>query len=48
MHFSLAFSYIVILVTLVHRNNINGLISGVSRFATHSISENIECRVSEY
>ena len=45
---SFALSYLVLLVTLVHRNNVAGSMSGLPLFATHSNFATMECRMSTY
>ena len=46
--FNLAFYSTVILVTLVHRNDIDGSMLGISLFPTHISFATIECSVSAY
>ena len=45
---NLALFSLVLLVTLVHRDDIAVSMSGLSLFVTHSSFANIECRMSAY
>ena len=47
-HLNFALSSLVLLVTLVHRNDMAGSISGLPQYTTHSNFATMEFRMSEY